>query len=355
MIMIYLPVSFAHEFSSVNGIGFLPADPHRIEMVEIEQQGELLKITYPQSAFAMERRAKPNGSIRGGVTEFSAKSRKRLLELFARFDMPRLISAKQKPKFITLTYVENMQNYRLAKTHLDTLIKRLKRRFPAVWGVWRMELQERGAIHFHLIIGNMGYLHKTVLQDMWAEVIGQERPFTRIEAIRSGKGVMFYASKYVAKMPEEGDGVAGFNCVPYLTDNTEANTDNNPGRWWGLFGRQNLPLAEKINKRIVCTLATLETWIKMQPVGYPSLYSGYTLFCKNARLFAETLISLTSGGADTNDGAARVWRNLVVAERRSSDWARVPEMVKEYQQRKRHEYLLWARLAVAGSVPSITY
>ena len=95
-------------------------------------------------------------SSRGPITEFSRKSRKRLIDTFNRVDKRRMKYASGRTRFITLTYPHNMQNYAQAKAHRRALVKRIRRRFPAFWDFWRLETQKRGAIHFHMICGGMG-------------------------------------------------------------------------------------------------------------------------------------------------------------------------------------------------------
>ena len=134
---------------------------------------------------------------------------------------------------------------------------------PRVSGIWRLELQKRGAPHFHLILFNLPYLGFEQLRRWWEEIIGwnQEREsvphvFVRIERIDSMKKLMCYVSKYCAKVEKapqarqdagdalqsEGvDGAGGgalLDSASYLTAERET-----VGRWWGIINREGLPLA----------------------------------------------------------------------------------------------------------------
>ena len=180
------------------------------------------------------------------MLKFSRHSRSRLLERFARLD-----TSETRPIFLTLTYPDQYPAPLQAKVHLDNFLKRLKRRFPAapVSGIWRMEFQERGAPHFHILLFHLPYWHKREVQIAWSDVIGAEdNTFTRIEAMKSYRQTMYYVSKYCAKI--QGDVSGGFIYRPYLTDcliihNVTGEIINTIGRFWGVFNRDNLPFAAR--------------------------------------------------------------------------------------------------------------
>lgn len=184
---------------------------------------------------------------RGAVRHFSTASRRRLLRYFAAVEW-----GKRKGVFLTLTYGQNFPNPDEAKVHLDTLLKRVARKFPNAAAIWRMEFQERGAPHFHLIFINLPYWDKADVKKVWGEIIGREYwdtkrnepPFTRIELIRGKRKAWSYLSKYVGKVSG-----SGFNSVSYLTAEGEflnlCTGEVSPiGRYWGVFNRALMPLAE---------------------------------------------------------------------------------------------------------------
>ena len=212
--------------------------------LNFEAQGSLVKIAYHDGLY----RPTKSTSTRGDVTEFSRRSRKRLLEKTARIDLAS-VTLKNPIIFITLTYAKLYPTPEAAKTHLDTFLKRIKRFAPESSGIWRIELQQRGAPHFHVIFFHLPYLPKETLSRMWGEIIGQEYwdythdprpPFTRIESLKTPRRAFYYVSKYVAKVPDAPSEDSGFINVPYLTALSEM------GRWWGTFNRKFLPLAELI-------------------------------------------------------------------------------------------------------------
>jgi len=83
------------------------------------------------------------------IKEFSNKSRVRALQRLNMIDPERL----HVPHFVTLTYHNNFpSSARDIKTELDKFLKRLTRALPGFFYFWRIELQERGAPHFHFIL-----------------------------------------------------------------------------------------------------------------------------------------------------------------------------------------------------------
>lgn len=197
---------------------------------------------------------------RGEITHFSKKSRKRLLTQAARLDLETYLK-DNRAIFITLTYGQTFPSPKTAKKHLFTLLKRFRRLAPQASGIWRLEFQKRGAPHLHIVLFNFPYFSKDDLKVAWKEIVGDAycdwssgtpiAPFTRIEAISNTRKVVSYVAKYVAKV--EADSSSGFNDVPYLT------AGENIGRLWGVFNRQNLPLAELVTLTIETDRETCHT------------------------------------------------------------------------------------------------
>ena len=168
------------------------------------------------------------GGKRGEVTVFSAKSRRRLMHLIFSLE-------KQPDVMVTLTYPEVWEaDYRKWKRDLVTFLKRVKRRFPMCWFIWKLEFQKRGAPHFHLL-GSFGkdvVVDKEIkkwISQAWYEVVnsGDEkhlRAGTNVKVLGSKKEVIIYVCKYISKedMPRNREG------KPIKV-----------GRWWGKVG--NVP------------------------------------------------------------------------------------------------------------------
>lgn len=135
-----------------------------------------------------------------------------------------------KPVFLTLTYPSVYPSDEDARKHLRILWKRIRRATDSsACALWRMELQKRGAPHFHLIMWLPKRLSKEWYAQNWFSVVGSGdekhlKAGTRIEHIRTRNGLVWYVSKYVAKV-EQG-----------------ATT----GRVWGIMGQRNIVYHEKV-------------------------------------------------------------------------------------------------------------
>ena len=186
------------------------------------------------------------GGRRGAVKRFSAASRLRFLKLCSKFER-KIISDGL---FITLTYPDAYPSCKDAKRNFEAFVKRLLRKYPSAAGVWRIELQERGAPHFHLIIMGVSRIDKNWLSETWAEIYAKHQKVkaalrryvvdyraglvlgplsyeqnefrkhlevgTQVEKVQSHKGAMSYASKYAAK--------------------SKVAEPDDMGRRWGTFG-----------------------------------------------------------------------------------------------------------------------
>jgi len=203
--------------------------------------------------------ASPVGGDRGDVWGFSAASRGRLMRLLARVDWGALLPSgscrfrrSQRAHFVTLTYPESYPgDWQVWKAHLKAFLMRLQRRFPDLRGVlWKLEFQERGAPHFHLLTVFDGSrdvvsFRRWVLRS-WFEVCktgddAHGRSGTSVEQVYGpASKLMAYMTKYLAK-----PGLA-----PCQT-----------GRVWGLWGE--LPQGEVREVRL--------TW------------SGWCEFCRRLR------------------------------------------------------------------------
>jgi len=72
------------------------------------------------------------------------------------------------------------------------------------------ELQDRGTLHFHSLIGGVGDIRRLLFKDFW-ELNG----FARVEQYEAGKGANYYVGKYLTK--EAGDIRFSHNLAQHLT------------------------------------------------------------------------------------------------------------------------------------------
>jgi len=223
--------------------------------VRLEKQGLRLKLSVPGSAWQGERAKR--GKCLGG---FPPSVRKRFLDMLMSISWD-LATVAASVKFITLTYGQKFPDAEKAKRDLQVFWQRVRRIHPSACAVWRLELQRRGFIHFHLILIGVPFWDKEDMAATWADVIGPEycdcsgpvprAPFTRIERVQSPGQMRRYLTKYVCKrataetLPRveasaSVSGVAasaGFNSPSYSTADFV-------GRQWGVMNRESFPFAK---------------------------------------------------------------------------------------------------------------
>jgi len=232
----------------------------------------------------------PEGDLkqkkRGQIHGFSRASRRRMMQFLAKVCLDEAL-----PLFGTTTYPDIFPDEaEKFKRDLQTLIERLKRRFPGLGLLWRLEFKRRKsgvnagkvAPHFHWLLWNVprkfdfkpetgkwakiskapdGTWRETVkfydgdkiatvvnvisgqdrftewLSRNWYDVAGtgdlkHYNAGTNVKVLTSRREVFFYVSKYMGKAEAE----EGCAC---------------PGRFWGVVNPKNIPMGER--KRIYCT------------------------------------------------------------------------------------------------------
>ncbi len=186
---------------------------------------------------------------RAAIKEFSSASRRRLLRLFSMLRTGQLSA----PLFITLTYHHSWEDPKFNPKHdLNLFLQFLRDNFTSLKYLWRMELQKRGAVHFHLFLWSFPEdnmcTDKRFINDLaiaWHRIAdpGSSDHAQRglfAEPLTSFRKAFAYISKYVAKEdPDEKEKL--------------------PGRRWG--SSEDLPLTpiEDINipKDVFFTLKRL--------------------------------------------------------------------------------------------------
>lgn len=221
---------------------------HRKPKIRIAEGGQLVEVRVEEIKTGLQL-----GSNRKEIIDFSADSRRRLQRKLATINE----FETSLPDFGTLTYPgEYSGDWKRWKRDLDVWNKATVRKWPDIWGLWRMEFQKRGAPHFHFlwwdgpkmegmdvwydqyqrvvtiaVPGCMSPHNEAVyawMSETWYRIVGSGDPKhlaagTRVEPIQSWNGVRSYASKYLAKLPSG-------KFVPPEYDGT--------GRFWGVIGRE---------------------------------------------------------------------------------------------------------------------
>jgi len=120
-------------------------------------------------------------------------------------------SPRKKGFFITLTW-RKMPN-EVGKRELDIFLKRFFRRWPLASVCWRLEFQERGVPHYHLIVGFPHVVSAVELRAWvsknWKQIIKDQTAVVQgVHGIYGGGSTLSnYLAGYVSKQDEVQTGV----------------------------------------------------------------------------------------------------------------------------------------------------
>jgi hypothetical protein len=168
----------------------------------------------------------PKTANRGTIKGISSKSRYRLIRILAQISRP------DEPVFITLTYRNFTDDFATWKRHLHNFRRVLADDFPEYCGLWRLEFQERGAPHFHILAWLVREVGLEALQarlkTIWCRVIGQTTAANlefgcTVEPVTDFRRTAFYISLYQSK-------------------DSQDRKDIDTGREWGVWKRERLGL-----------------------------------------------------------------------------------------------------------------
>jgi len=252
-----------------------------------EAQGSLLHLKVRGAKCAPP----PHDHKRGIIRVFSRASRRRLLRFMAR-----LKTRKIRASFITLTFTEVVTNEH-AKMVFKRFTMRLRRRWQELSAVWRMEFQERGAIHFHLLCFNLPFWKQSELQETWEACTGEAMSIAHIKLVHGARSIMSYIAKYIAKVDERTDFTS-------LEDGSyqHGSAGGLAGRFWGWLNKNSLPLGQKFEGVLVddYTIKSVSAWA-WQLSGAENTYRNisFHLFADNAEWFWAMFIE--RGGMDMDE------------------------------------------------------
>lgn len=163
---------------------------------------------------------------RGTINGLSDKSRARFVRLLARVNRP------DNSLFLTLTYRSFSEEWREWKHHLRAFRAVFYRRFPNACGFWRLQFQERGAPHFHLLLWTGEETEIEVLEERlgraWGRITGDKSAAhlkygVDVEHVTDWRKSSWYVAAYAANAKQD-------------------RTDIQTGREWGVWSRERLGL-----------------------------------------------------------------------------------------------------------------
>ena len=227
-----------------------------------------------------------DGSEKGGgmkkkITGFSANSRRGLM-----YTIASIRRDADLPCFVTITYPKTFPTPKQSKRHLKIFIQRLLRAFPALSAIWKLEPQDRGAPHYHLLVWGVDEKElKKFVPLAWHDIAGGgdeyhllfhlgllERSKHCVSLVNSFRGVWAYASKYLGKSFD----VAGWN-------------DLHTGRFWGCANKEKLPFGAECSLEVtrskVCHIMRYQRRFvkrkmkKKEKNKQKVSGQGYTVFC----------------------------------------------------------------------------
>lgn len=163
---------------------------HKLASVEFFKGASFLSVRLETDAPLQSKPPK-----RGEVNEFSAASRRRMLDLLAK------IEVSQVPLFVTLTYPDSFPLYSEEfKRHLEMFCARLQRRWPQAAVIWKLEFKERKsgeskgkvAPHYHLFVYGVPWEFPWRLESrshyrVVSELHGRELPFPLLLVLEHGQ------------------------------------------------------------------------------------------------------------------------------------------------------------------------
>lgn len=216
-------------------------------------------------------RKQVGGGRRQHITDFSRASRRRLMNDVYSINFDRI----ELPYFVTLTY-HNEWPSESSGWHgqVKALVKRLERIWGHLMYYWRLEFQERGAPHLHLLLWFED--SSAVVRDprwrlqrfrnnvawCWNEIVDPSdmehlEAGTSVERCKNLRHLTGYLSKYVAKTEQIVPAPAGI------------------GRVWGKWRIHQLP------RNPYYAVLTPDQWIKARRAF--SRYSGQRIFSPRPR------------------------------------------------------------------------
>ena len=197
------------------------------------------KKNYQNTQFPTGGNRKPRTWKRGKCVGQSRQSKRRFERTCNKINRNKL---DQVEKFITITYSEVPDDWKIVKNHLHRFQKWMKYHYPKSTGFWKIEDQELRSsregepdicFHFHFLVYNLDFLPNDKLNQWWNRTTGSEvEQRTSVENVRSPQEIHNYMIKYISKQN--------------ISDKFQ---ETELGRVWGSFNKSGLN--ELIDENVV--------------------------------------------------------------------------------------------------------
>ena len=171
-------------------------------------------------------------SPRGECRRYTAKSRKRQLIKFNSINEDAMVEAGWGWQWITLTVPGDYpRDPKPHKRNLKAFEMRLRRLLGDDLKAmhWRLEFQQRGAPHWHLLMFTTRRITDAWARETWYEIVDSGHPYhltygAKVDDLETWKHAAVYAAKYSTKIDHQD--------VPAWWK----------GRFWGWWKDENLPI-----------------------------------------------------------------------------------------------------------------
>jgi len=156
--------------------------------------GEREEACYSDDGYLLQTNINPEtGEITVSTEDRQKEFQKRSMLNIHRIINANLNQRRTSEKFYTLTFVENLQDREKAIKEFNKFVYKLRRKLvQKIDYLATIELQKRGAIHFHVLFFNLAYQENDVMEKLWGH------GFVKIKSVKSEE-VAFYILKYITK------------------------------------------------------------------------------------------------------------------------------------------------------------
>lgn len=215
------------------------------------------------------------------IIGWSRRSRARMVRALCELDYGPLAEQDGLPAMLTLTYpgdwITVAPNGKAAKKHLSAF----RLRFRRAWGrdlvaVWKLELQRRGAPHYHILfavpqgVAKNGMTWKQWASWAWADVVAHPDPIERMN--HEGAGVNTSIAEGLRMSDPRRAAVYFTKHGAYAAKEYQHNVPDEwaqpgqgPGRFWGYWGLQRVRAVVEVGEAVAVAVArTMRRWARAQ-------------------------------------------------------------------------------------------
>lgn len=151
--------------------------------------------------------------------------------------------------FVTLTFEENVTEYESAVISFKQFCKRLRRKFEGIRYITTVEAQNRGAIHFHVLLNvPCSEENADVVKDCWSAGIAE------VQEVFSVKGCVLYMCKDFEKQEREHM-LFGKRCYFISQGMEQCHQLNN----WNSSARANASVRKLIQRQVPIKTRRVQT------------------------------------------------------------------------------------------------